>query len=99
MLEMDGVSFTMAAGETLGVVKESGRGKSTIGSAVLRLVEPTSGTVAFRGRKMMSKEPGEPRRIRRHMQIISQDPLSSLNPKIPVGESVKRDEHRVFQTS
>lgn len=85
---VDGVSFVINAAENFGVVGESGCGKSTVGNAVLRMVEPTAGSVEFDGRLMNSQDIDGLRRIRRHMQIIFQDPVSSLNPKMTVGESV-----------
>jgi len=85
---VDGVSFVIDAAETLGVVGESGCGKSTVGNAVLRMVEPTAGSVEFNGQTMRSQDLDDLHRIRRHMQIIFQDPVSSLNPKMTVGESV-----------
>ncbi len=85
---VDGVSFVIDAAETFGVVGESGCGKSTVGNAVLRMVEPTAGSVEFNGQAMNSQETDSLHRIRRHMQIIFQDPVSSLNPKMTVGESV-----------
>jgi oligopeptide/dipeptide ABC transporter ATP-binding protein len=85
---VDGVSFVINAAENFGVVGESGCGKSTVGNAVLRMVEPTAGSVAFDGEVMNSQDSDNLRRIRRHMQIIFQDPVSSLNPKMTVGESV-----------
>ena len=85
---VDGVGFVIDAAESFGVVGESGCGKSTVGNAVLRMVEPTSGTVEFDGQVMDSRDIDGLRRIRRHMQIIFQDPVSSLNPKMKVGESV-----------
>jgi oligopeptide transport system ATP-binding protein len=85
---VDGVSFMVRRGETFGVVGESGCGKSTMGNAVLRIVEPTAGFVEFLGEKMDSGDKQRLARLRRHMHVIFQDPLSSLNPKIMVGESV-----------
>ncbi len=85
---VDGVDFEILAGETFGLVGESGCGKSTIGNAVLRMVEPTEGTVEYDGRLMSSDDPKSLTKIRRNMQIIFQDPVSSLNPKLPVGKSV-----------
>jgi oligopeptide transport system ATP-binding protein len=85
---VDGVSFVINAAENFGVVGESGCGKSTVGNAVLRMVEPTAGSVEFDGEIMNSQDSDSLRRIRRHMQIIFQDPVSSLNPKMTVGESV-----------
>lgn len=85
---VDGVSFSIQAGETFGVVGESGCGKSTIGNAVLRMLEPTAGQVRFCGKTMRSENPKALCDMRRHMQVIFQDPVSSLNPKVTVGESV-----------
>jgi oligopeptide/dipeptide ABC transporter ATP-binding protein len=85
---VDGVSFTVQQGETLGLVGESGCGKTTVGRSVLRLVEPTSGEVAFDGVDMLKLRGEALKRMRRDMQIIFQDPYASLDPRIPVGESV-----------
>ncbi len=85
---VDGVSFDIAPGETLGLVGESGSGKSTVGRNVLRLEEPTAGSVMFEGADLASLTPGALRTLRRRMQIVFQDPFASLNPRRTVGASV-----------
>ena len=85
---VEDVSFTIAAGETLGLVGESGSGKTTVGRAVLRLELPTEGIVRFEGTDLATLSPAELRALRRRMQIVFQDPFASLNPRRTVGASV-----------
>ena len=81
---VDGVSFTVAAGETLSVVGESGCGKSTVGRAILRLTDPTDGEVFLDGERIDQLSPGKMRHVRRRLQVVFQDPFSSLNPRMRV---------------
>lgn len=85
---VDDVSFNIYEGETLGLVGETGCGKTTIGRTMLRLIEPTAGSVTFDGREILSLSGYEMKDVRREMQIIFQDPYASLDPRAPVGDSI-----------
>jgi oligopeptide transport system ATP-binding protein len=85
---VDGVSFELAPGETLGIVGESGCGKSTLGRAVLQLIPPTDGRVTWLGQNLTGLDSKSMRRFRGDLQIMFQDPLASLDPRMPVGESI-----------
>ncbi|MEK6223104.1 MAG: ATP-binding cassette domain-containing protein, partial [Chloroflexota bacterium] len=85
---VDGISFEIRKGETLGLVGESGCGKSTTGRALIHLLKPTSGSVVYDGQELTEANSEELRRLRRNMQIIFQDPYASLNPRLTVGDIV-----------
>lgn len=85
---VDDVSFTVERGKTLGIVGESGCGKSTTGRSILRLIEPTAGEVFFEGRNIAKLSKTEMRKLRKDMQIIFQDPFSSVDPRMSVGEII-----------
>lgn len=85
---VDGVSFRIREGETFGLVGESGCGKTTVGRTILRLQPATAGSVFFDGEDVFGKRGGDLKALRRHMQIVFQDPYSSLDPRVPVGETI-----------
>jgi oligopeptide/dipeptide ABC transporter ATP-binding protein len=90
---VDDVSFFVRKGETLGLVGESGCGKTTVGRTMLRLIEPTGGAVRFEGKDVFSMTPRDLKVARRDMQIIFQDPYASLDPRVPIGESIMEGLH------
>jgi peptide/nickel transport system ATP-binding protein len=85
---VDDVSFTVKQGETLSLVGESGCGKTTAAQTMLRLIEPTSGEVLFKGENVFAARGDELKKMRRHMQIVFQDPYASLDPRLPVGDAI-----------
>ena len=88
LLAVDDITFSLKAGETLGVVGESGCGKSTLGRAILRLHEPTAGKVIFEGEDILTYDKKKMKQKRSDMQIIFQDPYSSLNPRMTVSQAI-----------
>ncbi|MEX1109986.1 MAG: ATP-binding cassette domain-containing protein, partial [Dongiaceae bacterium] len=85
---VDGVSFAIRPNETLGLVGESGCGKTTLGRALMRLVDPTAGTIHFEGQNLLTLGQHDLRRMRRRLQMVFQDPFSSLNPRMSVEQTL-----------
>ena len=97
---VDDITFSLEKGKTLGVVGESGCGKSTLGRTILRLLPHTSGEVIFEGKDILQYSRGEMKELRKKMQIIFQDPFSSLNPRYTVFETIREPLkiHKMFKT-